>query len=153
VYPELSFFEQMIMRILVCFLFGLSLSASPMAKTGILESLADLRWKNRIILVDNATDRTVSALKARRAGIDERHVIWFCVVSGEIKSNYEGALGQGFVENLREDYFQRTEFPVLLIGKDGGIKSRNPSLDIDDYFLQIDGMPMRQAEMERSTPE
>jgi hypothetical protein len=41
----------------------------------------------------------------------------------------------------------------MLIGKDGGIKASNPSLDMGDYFAQIDSMPMRQAEMARSTAD
>jgi hypothetical protein len=34
-----------------------------------------------------------------------------------------------------------------LIGKDGGIKSRESSLDLDAIFRRIDGMPMRIREM------
>ena len=76
-------------------------------------------------------------------------IIWFCVANGQIRSNYRGSLGAGLPVQLKEDYFERTGSPVLLIGKDGEIKSANLSLDIDNYFLQIDAMPMRQAEMHR----
>jgi hypothetical protein len=36
---------------------------------------------------------------------------------------------------------------MLLIGKDGGVKSREPSLDLDAIFGRIDAMPMRIREM------
>jgi hypothetical protein len=124
----------------------------PLAETRALGSLADLRWKHRVFLVDDATERTVSALAARRDAIDERYIIWFCVVSGKLRSNYQGEVKDAFLDHLRQDYFEKTGFPVLLVGKDGGIKSRSMSLDIHDYLLQIDGMPMRQAEMGRQAP-
>ncbi|WP_349559152.1 DUF4174 domain-containing protein [Marinobacter sp. NFXS9] len=41
-------------------------------------------------------------------------------------------------------------FRVLLIGKDGGIKSRESSLDLDAVFRRIDAMPMRIREMRTS---
>lgn len=40
-----------------------------------------------------------------------------------------------------------SEDRVLLIGKDGGIKSREPSLNPDGIFRRIDAMPMRRREM------
>jgi hypothetical protein len=37
---------------------------------------------------------------------------------------------------------------LILIGKDGGVKRRAPlATDLSELFRQIDGMPMRQAEM------
>ncbi len=123
------------------------LTTNLLAENRALDSLSDLRWKNRIVLVENATDRTISELEDHRGGIHERQIVWFCVVNGEIQSNYQGELAGGFLDHLREEYFERTGFPVLLIGKDGWVKSSNPSLDIASYFAQIDAMPMRQAEM------
>ncbi|WP_242674565.1 DUF4174 domain-containing protein [Marinobacter halodurans] len=37
-----------------------------------------------------------------------------------------------------------------MIGKDGGIKSRESSLDLDAVFRRIDAMPMRIREMRTS---
>lgn len=136
-------------RKLTCLIAGVAFSACPLAETGTLESPADLRWKNRVILVNEANDRTISELADRRTAIDERHILWFCEVNGQIRTNYQGGLEDGFLRQLHENYFERTGFPVLLIGKDGGIKSRDQSLEIDDYLIRIDAMPMRQAEMAR----
>ena len=38
---------------------------------------------------------------------------------------------------------------VILIGKDGGIKSRFDRLDLEAIFSDIDAMPMRQYEMQQ----
>ena len=141
------------MRVLTFLIAGLVLSTNLLAENKGLDSLDDLRSKNRVVLVSDATDRTVGELAAHRAAIDERHIIWFCVVNGEIRSNYQGVLEESFLSHLRKDYFERRGFPVLLIGKDGGIKSNNLSLNIEDYFKQIDAMPMRRAEMARSAPD
>lgn len=44
-----------------------------------------------------------------------------------------------------------SEFEMLLIGKDGGIKSRATTADDLDSFIElIDGMPMRQREAANS---
>jgi hypothetical protein len=124
-----------------------------MAEERALGSVDDLRWKNRVILVDETHERVIRELEAQRAGIDDRGLLWFCVLNGEIRSNYEGLLEAGFLAHIREDYFAKTGFPVLLIGKDGGIKSRDLGLDIQGYFERIDAMPMRQAEIARSNSD
>ena len=47
--------------------------------------------------------------------------------------------------------FQGREIQLLLIGKDGGMKTRQSgaNLDLERVFELIDSMPMRQAEMQR----
>lgn len=121
-----------------------------MAENGTLNSLGDLRWKNRLILVAEATEKTVGELEARQAEMDERQLLWFCMIGDEIHTNYGGALGNDLMRQFNEGYFHTSGFPVLLIGKDGGIKSRDQSLDIDRYLMQIDSMPMRLSEMDSS---
>ncbi|WP_246180249.1 DUF4174 domain-containing protein [Marinobacter changyiensis] len=44
----------------------------------------------------------------------------------------------------------RSEGRVLLIGKDGGIKSREASLNLNGIFRRVDAMPMRMREMRAS---
>ncbi|MGO1501416.1 MAG: DUF4174 domain-containing protein, partial [Marinobacter sp.] len=41
----------------------------------------------------------------------------------------------------------RSDERVLLIGKDGGIKSRESSLNLDAIFRRVDAMSMRMREM------
>ncbi len=135
------------MRNALRLVLGLVLSLGTMAETGPLSSLTDLLWTHRVILVGGASQQTLSELENRSGEIDERDLIWFCLVSGEVRTNYGGALADGFFTHLRESYFDTEGGPVLLIGKDGGVKSRDQELDIDAYFDRIDGMPMRRAEM------
>ncbi len=132
---------------LAILMLGVVCSFCLFAESRALESLGDLRWKNRIILVDEATDRTVAELVAREPQFEERHLVWFCLVGDEIRTNYGGPLTKGLSTHLRRAYFDASGFPVLLIGKDGGIKSRDQALNIDAYLANIDGMPMRQREM------
>lgn len=126
---------------------GLALSASVTAETTSLATLDDLRWKNRVILVDGFCEQAVEELKAREASLDERQLVWFCLDRDDIHTNFTGTLDAGFAPHLRETFFGKTGASVLLIGKDGGIKSRDSSLSLDQYLMQIDSMPMRQAEM------
>jgi hypothetical protein len=58
------------------------------------------------------------------------------VLSSSLESDVKALLEQS-----------RPDERVLLIGKDGGIKSRESSLDLDAIFGRIDGMPMRIREM------
>jgi len=112
-----------------------------------LNSLEELRWKNRIFIIDDATDRIVSELRSNRKGIEERHVYWFCIVGDSVATNFSGDIGKEFIRHLKTAYFEKYDHPVILIGKDGGVKSKDDHLDITDYFGQIDAMPMRQSEM------
>lgn len=145
--PGLGLFEVHRFFILI---LGTAFTSLLMAETGTLDSLGDLRWKNRVILVDAATETMIGQLEARQPEMDERQLLWFCVVSGEIHTNYGGELGDGLLGQLNDGYLHKYGFPVLLIGKDGGIKSRDQTLDIDSYLIQIDSMPMRQSEMDAS---
>lgn len=43
----------------------------------------------------------------------------------------------------------RWKYRVLLIGKDGGVKSRSSDLDLEATFGLIDQMPMRREEIRR----
>ena len=53
-----------------------------------LENLNQLKWKNRIFLIKVSGEEVITKLNAESAGIDERHVIWFCIQDGKIITNY-----------------------------------------------------------------
>ena len=48
----------------MCFVAGVVLSTNLLAENRGLDSLDDLRWKNRVVLVNDATDRTIGELAA-----------------------------------------------------------------------------------------
>ena len=114
-----------------------------------MSNLGDHRWENRLILVQAApeTEGAVDVLREARVEINDRDIIWFVNTGSGLVSNQ--ATVSGGVERDVTDLLDkaRSEDRVLLIGKDGGIKSREPSLNLEGVFRQIDAMPMRRREM------
>ena len=127
----------------------LFLLVSQTAYGAEMNNLGDYQWKNRLILVQAAseTEGAVQTLKDAHAGIDDRDIIWF-VNTGEVLVSNQAKVS-GCVEQDINELFAKDppEDKVLLIGKDGGMKSREPGLDLDAIFRQIDAMPMRIREM------
>lgn len=114
-----------------------------------MNSLSDYQWKNRLILVQ-ATDENageIDTLRSARAAVDDRDIVWFVNTGADLVSNQDGVSSslESEIKALLDQF--RSDERVLLIGKDGGMKSREPSLDLDAIFRRIDRMPMRMREM------
>ena len=114
-----------------------------------MNSLSDYQWKNRLILVQ-ATDENageIDTLRSARAEVDARDIVWFVNTGADLVSNQDGVSSslESEIKALLDQF--RSDERVLLIGKDGGMKSREPSLDLDAIFRRIDRMPMRMREM------
>ncbi|HAU19021.1 MAG TPA: hypothetical protein DCS72_11870 [Marinobacter adhaerens] len=114
-----------------------------------MNSLSDYQWKNRLILVQ-ATDENageIDTLRSARAEVDDRDIVWFVNTGADLVSNQDGVSSslESEIKALLDQF--RSDERVLLIGKDGGMKSREPSLDLDAIFRRIDRMPMRMREM------
>jgi hypothetical protein len=116
---------------------------------GMLTDIASLQWKHRVILVDQPHDRerVVALLRGAEADIEDRDIVWFVSKEGRIWSNYSGGLSEAVFNNARERN-RGAHARVILIGKDGGIKSRLDSVDLAAIFSRIDAMPMRRQEMQ-----
>lgn len=117
-----------------------------------LKTLDSLRWANRVFLVYGSapgTDHAVEQLESFAEEIEDRQVAWFVLGDGRLRTNHAGPVAPSFENELRTRYFDPApDSPVVvLIGKDGGVKSRQPDLDLDRLFARIDSMPMRQQEM------
>lgn len=120
--------------------------------------LDSLLWKYRVVLVftrEPLTSNALINLEEFSAEIEEREIAWFVLDDSTLHTNYRGELGHGLREQLVDSYFMPlpTETVVLLIGKDGTLKSRSSDLDLDATFGQIDQMPMRRQEMRRKSGE
>ena len=76
----------------------------------------------------------------------DRDILWFVIEDTFIRTNFSGAISPKLGSRLRKGYFHGGT-KVILIGKDGGIKSRETTLDLFGIFTRIDAMPMRQREM------
>jgi len=114
-----------------------------------MNNLGDYQWKNRLILIQAAseTEGVVETLRDAHAELDDRGIIWFVNTGSGLVSN-QATVSDGVEHDVNELLAKvRSDGRVLLIGKDGGIKSRESSLNLDAIFRRIDAMPMRIREM------
>jgi len=119
-------------------------------------NLSDYKWENRIILLfsDNENPeyrQQVDKLLDDKPGLFDRDILIFHI---DKKSSIKELLHSNEFDpdsNLRSQFnVPESDFCVLLIGKDGGVKYRDHSpLASEKLYAIIDAMPMRQAEMRR----
>ncbi len=117
-----------------------------------LESIDELEWSSRIILVRafGESEEVLNALRKLDYEIQDRDIYWFVFVEENTETNYKGEIQEYFHRETLNTYFSDTETNVVLIGKDGGIKQKLKHLDLQGIFDLIDTMPMRQMEMRES---
>jgi len=119
-----------------------------------LTGIEQLIWKNRVILINSSdksnakTDEYKKLFNKYKHEINERDLIWFIIKEADVITNYPTRLSTNFIQRTKANY-PIEKHPVLLIGKDGGIKTKSKKLDIDILFNEVDVMPMRQQEMSR----
>jgi hypothetical protein len=103
-----------------------------------------------VILIDETNGQessTLTLLQQQSLPIDERDIVWVVFGENQIHSNYSGNIDSTLLDSAR--MYGLGEDKVLLIGKDGGVKNRLDQASLQRLFVQIDGMPMRRAEMEK----
>ena len=129
------------------FIFNTFVQAESLPK---LSNLDSLEWKNRVVILNEIKNQVKSLLllKEQVAQIDDRDIIWFSIKDNLVLSNYKGDLSSEFVTKIREK-FSHLQNKVILIGKDGGIKSQSDYLNLEDIFSEVDSMPMRLFEMQK----
>lgn len=128
--------------VLVCLNTSLVSSAAE-----TLTSLGQLRWENRVLVILPPMAHKQEQLTQQERGVEDRDLIWFVVSNGSLKSNYAGDVS----DQVRGEIAARFEpgQPVVLIGKDGGVKARESRLNLMELFSLIDSMPMRRDEIRR----
>ena len=117
------------------------------------EGITDLQsfaWQNRIILLNSVDDKTLDTIRSKehKDDLGDRYLLWFAVNEGRVSSNYKGVIAKTFGDSLINSY-PLDKNRVLLLGYDGFIKLKSQQLDLPLIFKTIDGMPMRQIEMQR----
>ena len=114
-----------------------------------LTKLSDLRWSNRIILIreDLNIEAVSQSISKRQFEIEDRDILWFIFTSSDLLTNYQKPIAESFMQDTKAQYFQDEAINAILIGKDGGVKNSAASIAFDPLFIQIDNMPMQQAEM------
>jgi hypothetical protein len=132
----------------------MSMVTPSQATEAAIEALADLQWKHRVLLVfarEPATSMALSNLNELAPDIEERDIAWILIAGENIYSNFPGPVSDGLRTQVLGRYFapRPEQSRVVLIGKDGGVKSQGPDLDLVATFGLIDQMPMRKAELRR----
>ena len=118
-------------------------------KQPALNTLDQLKWKNRILLIHHQQDTSqlLKQINAAKAKIDDRHMVWIIIGKNGMRSNYRYEVPDRLVDKIKTDYFTKNATVAVLIGKDGFVKSKYQQLDLEKVFKLIDTMPMRQSEM------
>jgi hypothetical protein len=132
----------------------LTISVNAKALEEKLVGLNSLQWKYRVILIfarEPLMSNALNNLNEFQAETEERDIAWFVLDDNSLHTNYDGQLDDKLGEQLMHRYFTPapTGTVVLLMGKDGTVKSRSSNLDLEVTFGLIDRMPMRREEMRR----
>lgn len=114
------------------------------------QNLSDYQWKNRILILSDTDEQfsnatpAVTTMSKYTEELEERDFLVLLYKGGifytidfektSIKSN----------QSIPDDFNG-----YLLIGKDGGVKTRAPYPIVpEELFSLVDGMPMRRAEIQ-----
>lgn len=117
--------------------------------------LAELRWQHRLIVVfaiEDSQDNTQLAhwVTSNRCRLTDRDVLVFSIHSGaadDLTGQYESLDDDSITALHQRRQYPNAAFEMLLIGKDGGVKTHATAVDeLDTFIERIDGMPMRQKE-------
>lgn len=129
-------------------LIPLGLLAQPNSS---LNSLEQLTWQNRVILVfSDRRDHFENIFDNAKAQVNDRDIVWFIINNKAVTSNYPGEITDAFVHRTHRRFYKGGE-QIILIGKDGGVKEQGDALTIKELFDDIDAMPMRIREMQEKT--
>lgn len=135
------------MRRAVLFLMTLMAALSPTGSAA--NNVNDLVWQYRVLLIEPTAPHqpVFDYLQRFEAEIKDRDIAWFILEGEQISSN----LGAGHWTAIKQDKQNlQCKRPVVLIGKDGGVKACEQVLEINTLFTLIDAMPMRQRERQKS---
>lgn len=136
----------------------LSLFFMSISQNSTAQSLDDYQWKNRIVLLVDASFDTdalqsqLAELTSDKNALNERDLIIFGVTPDAVYAA-DGSPSKLKAKRIFEDCGLDSDFKgTLLLGKDGGVKLKKPfEVPAQQIFERIDGMPMRRAEMIEST--
>lgn len=127
---------------------------NPEASSG---ELHDLQWEKRVVVVFSdvagvQATAQVQSLIDHHSALDERDLAVLRVDHNDVHSVF-GTETRPLASSLRHELGNIPgAFAVVLIGKDGHVKQRfTEPVDPVVLFRTIDDMPMRQAEIDRST--
>lgn len=130
------------------------LFVGSMCQNSFSQELSKHRWKNRLVLLvvqDSSSQllqRQLDAFEMQKKGLHERKILVYTVTPNGFKKGEES---WKYSKTLFKKYYQNTTpFEVILIGLDGGTKTRKKEvLSCEALFAIVDAMPMRQNEIRK----
>jgi hypothetical protein len=126
---------------------------------GNAQDLSSHQWNDRLVLIqakdetNQALKNQISELKKHTEGLEDRRIVVYQLIPGKYKrglgDDAKWEVSDGISKKLKQS---DTEFEIVLIGLDGGIKlRRNELLTCEELFRTIDQMPMRRSELKKDT--
>lgn len=130
-----------------------SMSVVPVAAN----PLTGYQWQHRLLLVfapdlqHSQLQQLTRQLQQRDCELNDRDMLTGYILAKNHSRLAGKPLPTEESDTLRQHYgIQLDQFAVLLIGKDGGEKYRLYEVpELEEIFALVDGMPMRQDEMQR----
>lgn len=133
-------------------LIAAAIVAFSASQVNAMDSLSELKWKNRVIIVfgsfaEPMLDRQITLLTRQKDELEDRDLV-VIRVSGDEALPVQGNTSGLNAAAIRKDANVGDErFQIVLVGKDGGIKLRSDRIvESVEIFDLIDTMPMRRAE-------
>lgn len=119
-------------------------------------SLANLQWQYRLIVVFTspvavAHQQIIAWTDANRCKLNDRDVLVMNInkeASIELTDKGLTLDAAAVLTLIKQRRSTAAAYEMLLIGKDGGVKTRSTDIgDLDEFINRIDAMPMRRQEM------
>jgi hypothetical protein len=120
--------------------------------------LSDVEWKKRPLLLFAPNHHSVRLqqtqyrLQQNSCELEDRDMFVAVIVGQGHSAMDKQPISLQYASSLRKQFaISSDQFVVILLGKDGGEKYRSYQIpDLDKIFALIDGMPMRQDEIQEN---
>ena len=117
--------------------------------------LDQFKWKNRLLLLFSPDrdhplfEKLHRSISDRKTDVEDRDLVVFEILESGSSSMDNKQIDAQTAHSIRQHYrVPSSNFTVILVGKDGGVKlRRQDETQLVDIFGLIDSMPMRQQEM------
>ncbi len=121
------------------------------------QDLKNHKWNDRLVLViaenkdDKIFQKQLAELQKDPKGLSERKLVIYQILPDKFSKGLEAESWKNTAKLYKKYKTNNSDFQVLLIGLDGGIKlDQNKTLSLQELFSTIDSMPMRQNEMRQN---
>ncbi len=120
-------------------------------------NLQSYKWENRPLLIFTESEKSklyqsqMKEFEGNERCIDERDMILISIFSNEeVQIDNKKYFLDNYNELLKKFSFDKSDFALILIGKDGTVKLKSEKpIEANKIFDLIDSMPMRKREMEK----